>query len=129
MRGEGYFVTVYERRIYSALRNDVDHLAKKFCEQNSLDIDKFIDLFISAEFSTIFIGRLSISELAEVRDFFTFIKIINNDEHMIYLLFSFRRTYCFTVHDICFPTCTRTTGHCPIILSVVKQIRRTKFHG
>lgn len=55
-----------EKKLLKALRTDVDGLANKFNKQKTAELDYFVKLFNELEFSTIFLGRLSISDLAEV---------------------------------------------------------------
>lgn len=66
MRGQKLEILVLERRLISALRKDVDFLAYQFTENQTCQLDTFADLFNKKEFSTIFLGRLSATELTEV---------------------------------------------------------------
>lgn len=66
MRGQKLEILALERRLASALRRDVDCLAVNFCENKTPQLFVFAELFNKKEFSTIFLGRLAISELIEV---------------------------------------------------------------
>lgn len=77
MRGQKLETLVLERRLISALRKDVDCLAFQFIENKSNQLHVFADLFNKKEFSTIFLGRLSITELIEVFLFCNLNKKIN----------------------------------------------------
>lgn len=55
-----------ERRMFASLRADVDNIIQDFCALKTTQFDAFAKLFNDMEFSTIFLGRLSIAELVEV---------------------------------------------------------------
>ncbi len=60
-----------EEMLITTMKADVDELARRFCtnpenQPAAYDMRKFADLFLAADFSTIFIGRLATTELVEV---------------------------------------------------------------
>ncbi|KAL7078202.1 hypothetical protein ACQ4LE_002269 [Meloidogyne hapla] len=66
-----------ERSIMSALKDDVDTLARQFCSNNTdLSIARFARLFQAMDFSTIFLGRFTNADLVEFsEDLFHYISI------------------------------------------------------
>nr|CAD2187766.1 unnamed protein product [Meloidogyne enterolobii]CAD2207943.1 unnamed protein product [Meloidogyne enterolobii] len=55
-----------ERSIMSALKTDVDNLARQFCSNNTdLSLARFSKLFQTMDFATIFLGRFTNSDLVE----------------------------------------------------------------
>lgn len=56
-------VRQFEQSVLSALKSDVDTLAKEFCSADSedLSLERFGQLFNEMEFSTIFLGHLASS--------------------------------------------------------------------
>nr|CAD2171822.1 unnamed protein product [Meloidogyne enterolobii] len=55
-----------ERSIMSALKTDVDNLARQFCSNNTdLSLARFSKLFQAMDFATIFLGRFTNSDLVE----------------------------------------------------------------
>lgn len=74
--GERAYISRIEKKLLNAIRMDIDALANKFCKEKTKDLAFFVKLFNEVEFSTVFLGRLSISDLVEV-SYFAFFFLIN----------------------------------------------------
>uniref|UniRef100_A0A915DC63 RUN domain-containing protein n=1 Tax=Ditylenchus dipsaci TaxID=166011 RepID=A0A915DC63_9BILA len=58
-------VTILEDRLFKALKEDVDSLARAFINLSVVEFSEFVRLFRRKEFGLIFLGRLSASEFTE----------------------------------------------------------------
>uniref|UniRef100_A0A915DC83 Uncharacterized protein n=1 Tax=Ditylenchus dipsaci TaxID=166011 RepID=A0A915DC83_9BILA len=63
-------VTILEDRLFKALKEDVDSLARAFINLSVVEFSEFVRLFRRKEFGLIFLGRLSASEFTEFRKCF-----------------------------------------------------------